>query len=236
MRQLTVSLVLLLTIGWLFEGHAQTADASQAQHIDEAKQKLLDTEARERSYSTEDAYKTLRLAESMYQRELALVWGPDGSKHKAICLKGSSFDFVCITENFNTLSRLQELLKSRAETGDGAAMFYTGLLTSERAASIKRSDPRGDKEYEKAIGYYKQACSAGLSNACWNVAIMYADGEGAVKSGLAAAEWFYKAGVGYLKNGERERALAALESIQKIDKAHPLGKKLNVLLQKGAPQ
>ena len=57
-----------------------------------------------------------------------------------------------------------------------------------------------------------------------------------MKSGLAAAEWFYKAGVGYLKNGERERALAALESIQKIDKAHPLGKKLNVLLQKGAPQ
>jgi hypothetical protein len=33
-----------------------------------------------------------------------------------------------------------------------------------------------------------------------------------------------------------KRALAELESIQKIDKAHKLGKKLEALLQKGAPK
>ena len=89
--------------------------------------------------------------------------------------------------------------------------------------------------YDKALSYYKKACPA-VSEACWNIADIYAKGLGSTKSSLAALEWFYKAGVGYLANNQREEALASLEAMEKIDSKNTLSLKLNLQLQKGAPK
>ena len=176
--------------------------------------------------STEQIYKNLRSAESLFSIEQV-----------AEIKKGGS-PWILESKNSNERWRLQNVLEARADAGDSVASFYMGVITSEFGAMWNRQKKTksGNDEYEKAVGFYKKACAAGLANGCWNVADIYVNGVGQTTSGLAAAEWFYKAGVGYLANGERERALAALESIQKIDGKHLLGKKLDAQLQKGAPK
>ena len=212
-------------------GQLQAAGEQEIQASTSAEPKEPEGDLRESSSSTEQIYNSLRFAASMYSFELSSVWVTDPlkSKYKEICGSGS-FDFYCETKNSKEVLRLKEILKSRAVLGDGVAMFYMGLLTADSAKGMDST-----RDYEKAVAYYKQACNSGVAAGCWNVAIMYADGIGVFKSGLAAAEWFYKAGIGYLKIEERDRALSALESIQKIDRGHPLGIKLGVLLQKNMP-
>jgi hypothetical protein len=61
------------------------------------------------------------------------------------------------------------------------------------------------------------------------------NGGSGTRSGLAAAEWFYKAGMGFMGPGEREKALASLEEIPKIDKKHPMGIRLKARLDEGEP-
>ena len=215
-------LAFILLTGFFYCGQLQASD----------EKKQLEADLRERGRSPEQIYNSLRFADSMYKFELSSVWVPDPlkSKYKEICGPGS-FDLYCETKNSIEVRRLTDILKNRAASGDSVAMFYMGLQTSKTAKTLNSTE-----DYEKAATYYKQACNAGVADGCWNVGAMYADGTGVIKSGLAAAEWFYKAGIGYLKIEERERALAALETIQKIDKAHPLGSKLDALLQKNMPK
>ena len=209
---------------------AERAQKQQRELADaKLKQQELEAQAQEGSDSTEQVYKNLRSADSLHTIEI-----------KGEVDKGNFESLLFPSgKNFDRRRRLNEILAQRAKAGDQTAMFYMGLLTGETArlfAGNKATLPLSIQEYEKAIGYYKKACAAGVYTGCWNVAVMYVDGEGVTKSGLAAAEWFYKAGIGSLANGEREQALAALEAIQKIDKSHSLGKKLNAQLQKGAPK
>lgn len=186
----------------------------------------LASHAQQDEGSTEQIYKDLRSAEFRFSLDM-----------KAEIDKGN-IPFLFESKNSNERWRLQKVIETRADAGDSVASFYMGVLTSEFGAMWNREKKTksGNDEYEKAIGFYKKACTAGLANGCWNVADIYVNGFGKTTSGLAAAEWFYKAGVGYLANGERERALAALESILKIDGKHLLGKKLDAQLQKGAPK
>jgi hypothetical protein len=93
-----------------------------------------------------------------------------------------------------------------------------------------------NEHYRKAVDYYKKACAAKVYEGCWNIGVIYQSGLGETRSRLAAAEWFYKAGVGYLAINERERALGALEAVQSIDFNGLLAKKLSLELQKGAPK
>ena len=189
--------------------------------------------AQQDDVSTEKIYNDFRFSQSAWRFETLL----SPAEWKTKCGTGSH-DFYCETENSKRMFQLREVLKKRANAGDSHALFYMGILSAESGAPSNREGKTkyGTAEYENAIGYYKKACAAGLPNACWNVANIYVDGLGETKSGLAAAEWFYTAGLGYLANGQRERALAALEEIQKIDSKHPLAKKLNLQLQKGAPK
>ena len=183
--------------------------------------------------SPQQVYDAMRQAENMYNLETASGQCPTNDR------SGGGFWGACVTENSKNEFRLREVLRFRADAGDPVAMFYQGVMLTQSGARRRDTEIgiKARKEaYEMALGYYKKACAAAISEACWNVADIYAKGLGETKSELAAAEWYYKAGISYLKNDEREQALAALESIQKIDKAHPLGKKLNLLLQKGAPQ
>ena len=176
--------------------------------------------------STEQIYKELRSAEFFFSLE-----------QKAAIANGNDPIFLS-SKNLETRLRLQKVIETRADAGDSAASFYTGVLKSVFGAKLnseKRTNA-GIDEYETATIYYKRACLAGVFNGCWNVATIYLNGDGLTRSGLAAAEWFYRAGVGYLANGERERALAALESMQKIDSKHPLAVRLALQLEKGTPK
>ena len=117
----------------------------------------------------------------------------------------------------------------------GLAAFYAAVIAQEDAKRLGQSDAR-NKLYEKAVWYWKVAGDAGDPGAYWNLAVMYLKGEGVMQSRLAAIEWDYKAGLGFLRLGQREKALAALEAIQSIDKNSPLARKLEASLAQGAPK
>jgi len=118
---------------------------------------------------------------------------------------------------------------------DALAAFYAAMLAQEAATRQGSPDERS-RLYQKAVSFWKLSGDAGEPGAYWNLAVMYLNGVGVMQSKLAAIEWNYKAGVGFLKLGEREKAQAALEAIQAIDKASPLGRKLEASLALGAPK
>ena len=117
---------------------------------------------------------------------------------------------------------LQKQLKELAVSGDPEAAFWWGFYNFAKGREAARyseklnQDMASDKFKEAYFGY-KIASNAGVSEASWNIAIMYEQGYGVILSKLAAAEWYYKAGQQHLKSGNRESALAALERIENID-------------------
>ena len=181
--------------------------------------------------SSQQVYDAMRSAEAMYEMETANDQCPTNDR--------SGFWGLCKTENLKNEFRLREVLRVRADAGDPVAAFYSGVMLSKSSARHSNTEigiKARKQGYEIALGYYKKACTAAISEACWNIADIYSKGLGATKSGLAAAEWFYKAGLSYLANSQREEALAALEEIEKIDPKHALASKLQTQLQKGAPK
>ena len=192
----------------------------------------LCSSAQQNDGSSKQVYDSMLSAESLYRMETANNQCPTNDR--------SGFWGLCVTKNSINEDRLREVLRSRADAGDQTASFYWGVMSSRSASNWSDAKTeigiKSRKEgYDTALSYYKKACPA-ISEACWNIADIYAKGLGSTKSGLAAAEWFYKAGVGYLANGQREEALATLEAIETIDSKNPLASKLKVQLQKGAPK
>jgi len=189
--------------------------------------------AKKNEQSSQEIYEAMNHARAMHVMATSDGQCPSDERYL--------FMNLCATEHSKNESRLREILYARAEAGEPVAMFYKGLMLSESGAHwINSTHESGVKariqSYETAAGYYKKACAASISDACWNLADIYAKGLGETKSGLAAAEWYYKAGLGYLANGKREKALAALEEIEKIDPKNSLASKLKAQLQKGAPK
>jgi len=75
------------------------------------------------------------------------------------------------------------------------------------------------KDQFEAIVWYRAAADQGNASAQFNLAVSYAHGAGGLlRSGGAAADWYYKAGVNYLKQGEREEALLCVERIIDLQK------------------
>jgi TPR repeat protein len=176
--------------------------------------------------SSQQVYDSMLSAENLYRIETVNDQCPSNDR--------SGFWGLCVTQNSINEARLREVLRSRADAGDTTALFYWGVMTARSGAyRINDTTEIGikarKKNYDIALSYYKKACPA-ISEACWNIADIYVKGLGSTKSTLAAAEWFYKAGVGYLANGQREEALAVLEAIEKIDAKHSLAVKLRVQL------
>lgn len=139
---------------------------------------------------------------------------------------------------------LEKLLETKSNNGDSLATFYLAVLKKDYAErELAMSDGKEEywtgsakKDFDLAIKLFKRSCEMGISAACWNASVIYANGYGTTSSKLAATEWYYKAGVGYLKDGNREQALAALEAIQAIRMDSELGKRLEKQLNKGAPK
>jgi len=60
----------------------------------------------------------------------------------------------------------------------------------------------------------------------FNLGVAYLNGAGVQRSDKAAADWYYKAGVAYLKQGKKENALVAVDSIKKAAPGNSLAKQL----------
>lgn len=191
------------------------------------------TMAQEGLQTAEQIYKQIRDLDSLIQMEIKIKID-----------KGEmTYPFHPSSPNEDKSWKLKSALEQSAKDGDPYAMFYTALLKSDFADKLRGSSSSSevtkrlsDDEYVVAMRLFKQAGEAGISSAYWNVALMYANGEGGTQSNLAAVEWYYKAGNSYLKSGDRERALASLEAIQKVSKNHELGKRLDAMLRKNAPK
>jgi len=95
--------------------------------------------------------------------------------------------------------------------GDVAAQFNLGLLYNGQG--------HDRHDYEKSAQWWRMAADHGFAAAQFNLAIMYAFGHGVMQSGGAAADWYYKAGLSYLKMGSKEEALQSVERIKTLQSA-----------------
>lgn len=192
----------------------------------------LQTHAQEGDGSSQQVYNSMLFAESLYRFETVDNQCPSNDR--------SGFWGSCVTKNSINEARLRAVLRSRADSGDTTALFYWGVIISKVGSrwidSTTEAGTRARKEnYDNALSYYKKACPS-VSEACWNIADIYVKGLGSTKSALAALEWFYKAGVSYQANNQRDEALASLEEMEKIDPKNSLAVKLKTQLQKDAPK
>ena len=65
--------------------------------------------------------------------------------------------------------------------------------------------------------WYRLAAEQGDASAQYFLGEMYALGDGVLRSGAAAADWYYKAGLAYLEEGKREDALLCVERIRYLE-------------------
>jgi TPR repeat protein len=88
---------------------------------------------------------------------------------------------------------------------------------------MKRLIKAGHEFYEK-YGYLLDVifwlflifAEQGDANAQYNLAVMYARGKGVLQNGATAADWYYKAGLSYLKEGKKDDALRCVEQIKDL--------------------
>ncbi len=92
--------------------------------------------------------------------------------------------------------------------GDVAAQFNLGLLYNGQG--------HDRHDYRQAVQWWRMAADHGFAAAQYNLGVMYNKGQGVVKSGAAAADWYYKAGLSYLKEGSKEEALQSVERIKNL--------------------
>lgn len=144
--------------------------------------------------------------------------------------------------NFDKSQKLLEELKANSKAGDASAMFHEGLIRhSDGAMYLRNLNIQGmkqlsDEAFRESLALFKRAGEGGDASGYYNVAVQYQNGQGVLKSNLAAAEWYYRAGTAYLRAGDRENALASLEGMQAADKDSALTKKLDAALRKSGPQ
>ena len=150
---------------------------------------------------------------------------------KISCNTGSMF----FGGNTSERNALAANLKANFKAGDLTAAFYWGYLNwieGERITDTKTELMRNyqSEKFKEAYSGFSSASEGGVAAASWNIAVMYEQGHGLTRSKLAAAEWYAKASRQYLKEGEREKALAALEHIEEIDPKHTEAIKLRAIL------
>jgi TPR repeat protein len=78
------------------------------------------------------------------------------------------------------------------------------------------------QNYEEGVRWFRKAAAQGSADAQANLAAAYAAGRGVAPSGATAADWYYRAGLAYLKAGRREGALACAEGIRNLIDARRL--------------
>ena len=82
---------------------------------------------------------------------------------------------------------------------------------------------------------FRKAAEQGYADAQFELGVMYSKGRGVLQSATVAADWYYKAGLSFLKQGKRDDALTSVERIKKqgnVPNAF-LGNKLLALIYGG---
>lgn len=82
------------------------------------------------------------------------------------------------------------------------------------------------KCFNTAFESFKVAANHDIAAAQFNLGIMYMDGQGVNESKYAASDWFIKAATQYNKQGDRDRALTALEKALNLVPDNPKALKL----------
>jgi len=92
-----------------------------------------------------------------------------------------------------------------------------GLSVAQLMLGGLYSNGKGVKQdYTEAVKWYRKSADQGDPDAQVMLGLYYAIGDGGViQSGAAAADWFYKAGLSFLKEDNRDKALTTVELIKK---------------------
>lgn len=99
--------------------------------------------------------------------------------------------------------------RKAAKQGSAIAQTWLGFMYSKGRGVLK--------DAAEAVRWYRKAAEQGVASAQFNLAISYAFGEGGLLvSGADAADWYYKAGLSYLNEGNKKDALLCVERIQNL--------------------
>lgn len=107
------------------------------------------------------------------------------------------------------LKKAIKWLHKAAEQGFAPAQYNLGVLYNQGSVVPRNTN--------KAVEWFGKAAKQGFAEAQFYLGLAYAYGAGGLqKSGATASDLFYKAGLNYLKNGEREKSLACVEKIKEL--------------------
>lgn len=179
------------------------------------------------SLETDELHSRLRFHEGLMQIETL----PSQVEWKSKCGPGSH-GFYCETKNSKAFFDLRTELRRRATNDrEPIAQFYFAMVLVEDGDKFNNR-----RDYDEALSLLKSSCEADIFSSCYNAGVMLSDGKGGLKSASAAIEWFYRAGKGFLKIGDRDKANAALDQIQIADRSSDLGKRLHKMMLSGVPK
>jgi TPR repeat protein len=87
----------------------------------------------------------------------------------------------------------------------------------------------------EGVLWIKKASDQGLAEAQLFLAIIYLNGDEVLKSTSASMEYYYKAGISFIKKGDRDTALVCLDRMNEYDPGNPLASKLQLTIDSGEP-
>ncbi len=105
-----------------------------------------------------------------------------------------------------------------AEQGDANAQFKLGHLYS-----IGKGVPKSASE---AIKWYRKAAGQGHARAQYNLGAAYANGAGVRSNKKTAIDWFFKAGRSFVRDGKRDLAIVAVDTIERLSPGNRKGSQL----------
>lgn len=98
------------------------------------------------------------------------------------------------------------------------------FLATAVAATVLLSITNAGQETvdPEKVKRFRLAAEQGNEFAQYNLGRKYDNGEGVLRSGAAAADWYYKAGLAFLELGQTDKALLCVERIQNLEKVQGL--------------
>jgi hypothetical protein len=82
------------------------------------------------------------------------------------------------------------------------------------------------QDHHQAVRWFRMAAEQGDAFGQLNLGWAYADGQGISQNKSEAINWLFKAGVSFLRDGNREQARVVLSNINELDTGHFLAEKL----------
>ncbi|GAB6040033.1 tetratricopeptide repeat protein [Endothiovibrio diazotrophicus] len=110
-------------------------------------------------------------------------------------------------------AEMAEKLDERASDGNYCAQFELGMMYLN-GVGVTKNPMRG-------IGLLREAAEQGHADAQHTLGLMYNHGRNVERNVDTAVEWYYKAGLSYLKVGNRRLALREIDYISRERPGHP---------------